>query len=77
MTFLDFYMLELCEFVEWLTENTFFEANKSLGRYMKRMKGEKRLKSYMRSEKFTAKPFNNPSAYINNSLTVNTNEIVV
>ena len=66
MTFLDFYMLELCEFADWLTENTFLNANKPLNRYIKRMKGQKRVKAYMRSENFMQKPFNNLSAKINN-----------
>lgn len=28
LSFLDFYMLELCDFVQWLTENEFFTQNK-------------------------------------------------
>lgn len=67
MSFLDFYMLEMCEFVEWLTEESFFSANKPLNRYIKRMKGQKRVKAYIRSEKYIAKPFNNLSAKLNNA----------
>ena len=37
LTFLDFYMLELCDFVEWLTEGSFYSTNKPLNRYIKRM----------------------------------------
>jgi len=69
LSFLDFYMLEQCEFVEWLTEQTFLSENKPLGRYIKRMKGQKKVKAYMRSDKFKEVGlFNNTSAKINGPL---------
>ena len=39
ITFLDFYLLEQCDFVQWLTNNEFFTENKNVARYVKRMKG--------------------------------------
>ena len=39
LTFIDFYMLELCDFVQWLTENEFYNDHKNVARYVKRMKG--------------------------------------
>ena len=37
LSFLDFYMLDLCEFVEWLSEETLLNVNKPLNRYVKRI----------------------------------------
>ena len=66
LTFIDFYMLELVDFVEWLSEQTLLSAHKPLTRYVKRMKALKRVKVYMKSEKYLEKPFNNKVAKINN-----------
>lgn len=66
VTFLDFYMLEQCDFVQWLTENAFFTENKSIARYVKRMKGLKTVKRYIKSDRFLEKPYNNKVAKINN-----------
>jgi len=66
LTFLDFYMLEQCDFVQWLTNNEFFTENKSVARYVKRMKGLKTVKRYIKSDRFLEKPYNNKVAKINN-----------
>lgn len=66
LTFLDFYLLEQCDFVQWLTNNEFFEENKNVQRYVKRMKGLKQMKRYIKSDRFVEKPFNNKVAKINN-----------
>ena len=46
LCFLDFYMLEQCDFVDWLTDYTFISENKSLTKYIKRMKSLKTIKRY-------------------------------
>ena len=66
LTFLDFYLLELCDFVQWLTDNEFFTENKKVARYVKKMKGQKQIKRYIMSDRFVEKPFNNKVAKINN-----------
>ena len=66
LTFLDFYMLEQCEFVQWLTEEEFLSENKAVARFVKRMKNLKQIKRYIKSDRFLAKPFNNKVAKINN-----------
>ena len=66
LTFLDFYMLEQCDFVQWLTNNEFFTENKAVARYVKRMKTLKSVKRYIKSDRFLEKPFNNKVAKINN-----------
>jgi len=66
LTFLDFYMLESCDFVQWLTNNEFFSENKNVARYVKRMKGLKTVKRYIKSDRFLEKPFNNKVAKFNN-----------
>ena len=66
MSFIDFYMLELCDFVQWLTENEFYTEHKNVTRYVKRMKGLRQMKRYIKSDRFVEKPFNNKVAKINN-----------
>lgn len=66
LTFLDFYLLEQCDFVQWLTNNEFFNENKNVARYVKRMKGLRQVKRYIKSDRFVEKPFNNKVAKINN-----------
>ena len=66
LSFLDFYMLEQCEFVQWLTEEEFLSENKAAARFVKRMKNLKQIKRYIKSDRFLAKPFNNKVAKINN-----------
>ena len=66
LTFIDFYMLELCDFVQWLTENEFYTEHKNVARYVKRMKGLRQMKRYIKSDRFVEKPFNNKVAKINN-----------
>ena len=66
LTFIDFYMLEQCDFVQWLTNNEFYTENKNVARYVKRMKGIRQIKKYMKSERYLDKPFNNKVAKINN-----------
>jgi glutathione S-transferase len=66
LTYLDFYMLELCDFVQFLTEGEFYEENKAIARYVKRMKSLRQLKRYFASDRYLEKPFNNKVAKINN-----------
>ena len=66
LTFIDFYMLELCDFVQWLTENEFYNEHKNVARYVKRMKGLRQMKRYIKSDRYVDKPFNNKVAKINN-----------
>ena len=66
LTFLDFYLLEQCDFVQWLTEDSFFTENKNVARYVKRMKGLRQVKRYIKSDRYLEKPFNNKVAKINN-----------
>jgi glutathione S-transferase len=66
LTCLDFYMLELCDFVQWLTDNDFFTENKMVARYVKKMKGLRQIKRYIMSDRFVEKPYNNKVAKINN-----------
>ena len=44
ITYLDFIFLELCDFVQFLTADKFFEENKSITRYVKTMNGKKQIK---------------------------------
>lgn len=64
--FLDFFTLELFEFVQWLTDNTFYTENKNVARYVKRVKGLRQMKRYIKSDRYMDKPFNNKVAKINN-----------
>ena len=66
LTFLDFIMLELCDFVQWLSEEEFYKENKQIFRYVKKMQGLRQIKRYKMSDRFIEKPFNNKVAKINN-----------
>ena len=66
LTFLDFYLLEQCDFVQWLTKNEFFDENKNVARYVKHIKGIRQIKRYIKSDRFVERPFNNKVAKINN-----------
>ena len=66
LTYLDFYMLEMCDFIQFLTNNEFYQENKSIARYVKRIKGIKQIKKYIASDRYLDKPFNNKVAKINN-----------
>lgn len=44
LTFIDFYFLELCDFVQFLTDNKFYAENKNVARYVKKMKGINQLR---------------------------------
>lgn len=66
LTFLDFYLLEQCDFVQWLTNNEFFNENKNVARFVKRMKGLRQIKRYIKSDRYLEKPYNNKVAKINN-----------
>jgi len=66
LTYLDFYMLEMCDFVQFLTNNEFYEQNKNVARYVKRVKNIKQIKKYINSDRYLEKPFNNKVAKINN-----------
>lgn len=64
--YIDFFTLELLEFVQWLTDNVFFTENKSVARYVKRVKGLRQMKRYIKSDRYMDKPFNNKVAKLNN-----------
>lgn len=64
--YIDFFTLELFEFVQWLTDNVFFTENKSVARYVKRVKGLRQMKRYIKSDRYMDKPFNNKVAKLNN-----------
>ena len=66
LTYIDFYCLELCDFVQFLTNNQFYEENKAVARYVKRMKELPNIKKYISSERYLEKPYNNKVAKINN-----------
>ena len=64
--YIDFFTLELFEFVQWLTDNVFFTENKNVARYVKRVKGLRQMKRYIKSDRYMDKPFNNKVAKLNN-----------
>ena len=66
LKYMDFYALEIFDFIQWLTENAFFTGNKSVAKYVKRMKGLRQMKRYIKSDRYLEKPYNNKVAKINN-----------
>ena len=66
LSFLDFYLFELIEFVQWLSDEEFLTKNKEAARYVKRIKNLKQIKRYIKSDRYMAAPYNNKVAKINN-----------
>ena len=64
--YVDFFTLELFEFVQWLTDDVFYTENKNVAKYVKRVKGLRQMKRYIKSDRYMEKPFNNKVAKINN-----------
>lgn len=66
MTIVDFFFLELAEFVNWLTATEFYRENPEVGKYVKAVKNIRQIKRYIKSDRYLEKPFNNKVAKINN-----------
>lgn len=70
ITYLDFIMVEMCDFVQFLTNEEFFTENKAIEKYVRRIKGKRQIKKYIATDAFK-KPFNNKVAKINNLWAIN------
>jgi len=66
MCLLDFQLIEMCELVNWLSDDGFFQINKAIARYVKRIKSIRQIKRYLKSDRFFSEPYNNKIAKINN-----------
>ena len=66
LKYLDFYLLEMFDFIQWLTDDKFFTEQKTVARYVKRVKGLRQMKRYIKSDRYLEKPFNNKVAKLNN-----------
>ena len=66
ISYMDFFLLELYDFIEFLTESEFYAENKSAKQYAQRMKSLRQISNYMASSRYLARPFNNKVARINN-----------
>ena len=66
LTYLDFIFLELFDFIDFASEYTFYDSNDNVRNYSYRMKALPALKSYIASDRFIERPYNNKIAKINN-----------
>ena len=62
----DFYMLEMCEFTEFLSDDSYYSQNERAKRYVRRVTNLNGLKTYVNGVKYYSMHFNNPAARVNN-----------
>ena len=67
VTYVDFTMFELCEFMQWISEGQLFSEFPQLHAYHERVKGLPRLSEYYADDtKCMKRPFNNKVAKLKN-----------
>ena len=66
VSILDFCLLELCDFVQFLTDDEFLTENPTMKTYYARMRGSRKIHLYINSDRYNEMPFNNKNAMINN-----------
>ena len=67
VTYVDFVMFELCDFMQWLSQGMLYERNPSLEAYFNRVMKLPRLKEFFADDqKCIKRPYNNKIAKINN-----------
>ena len=67
LRFLDFYALECFEFINWLSDETFYAENVNVGHYIKRLKDLHQIDQYFKSERWLNLPFSAKAAKTNNT----------
>ena len=65
LTYVDFYMTDLCDFLEMLCEQDFYSQNPNLSSYVARIKSIPSIKDYINRGDLQTLPFNNKNAFIN------------
>ena len=64
LTYIDFLMLELCEYGQYLSKETFYNENANIEWYVKKMKNLKEIKRYLESGRLDGLKFNNKNAKV-------------
>jgi glutathione S-transferase len=64
VTYVDFIFYELCELIAFITNNEIYEKYPTLKSYKENVESLERIREYIGSERFMAKPFNNKIAKI-------------
>ena len=64
ITYMDFLMLELCEYGDYLSQNKLYSQHPNVDRYVKAMKELKQIKEYVESGRLKGLNFNNKTAKI-------------
>ena len=67
VTYVDFVFFELCDFMNWVSQEMLYERFPKLEEYYNRMKSLPRLKEFYADDvRCIKRPYNNPVAKINN-----------
>ena len=67
VTYIDFILFELCDFMSWLTDGAIYTQHLNLEAYFHRVKELPKLKEFFEDdEKCIKRPFNNKEAKLNN-----------
>ena len=67
LTYVDFIFFELCDFMNWISENQLYTEYPSLQSYFDRVKALPRLAAFfMDDERCIKRPYNNKIAKLNN-----------
>ena len=64
LTYVDFVMLELCEYAQYLSQGELYKENLNIERYITKMKNYPQIKSYLASDRLDGIKFNNKNAKI-------------
>jgi len=67
VTYADFILFELCDFMNWLSKGMIYDKNPTLQEYFTRVKSLPGLKQfYLDDDRCIKRPYNNPVAKLNN-----------
>ena len=67
LRYIDFYAFECFEFVNWLSDETFYGENVYVDRYIKRIKDLPQINQYFESDRWLNLPHNTKASKINNT----------
>ena len=64
LTYVDFLMLELCEFSQYLSQGELYKEHQNIAKYVTKMKNYPNIKRYFESGRLDGLKFNNKNAKI-------------
>ena len=64
LTYVDFFMLELCEFSQYLSQGELYKEHQNIAKYVTKMKNYPNIKRYLESGRLEGLKFTNKNAKI-------------